>query len=383
MDVLHYFDKVDFSAFYENGHLNWKYSIGSLIEKNTHSVSEHTFGKLKVAIVGAPFDSRMESGTSPAPDKIREELYQLAKPVSSLSVADFGNIKPASSVKGNYQALRDVIDYFAELKITVIILGGSQDLTVGACDAFANCRHFSLSVIDSHLDLKKGKETFSSANFLSRIFSNSSQIFQFNLLAYQSHLVPDELFSKIPGISQNIRLGKIRSHIARSEPVFRNTDVLSFDIGAVKYAEAPGNGNVTPNGLSSDEACRLARYAGLSSRIKAFGLFNITPENKENGLTVKLGAQVVWYFLEGHMHRQADDFKSDTFTRYQVEVSQMNKPLVFLKNTLTNQWWMEIETLNNEIFHFGCSKKDYEQAARNEIPELWIKFIQKLDETLK
>lgn len=383
MDVLHYFDKVDFSAFYENGPLCWKYSIGSLIEKNTNTVAENTFKKIKVAIIGAPFDSRTEIGTSQAPNKIREELYQLAKPAASLSVADFGNIKSANSVKGNFQAIRDVIDYFTELKITVIILGGSQDLTVGACDAFANSRYFSLSVIDSHLDLKKGKETFSSANFLSRIFSNSTHIFQFNLLAYQSHLVPDELYSKLPGISQHIRLGKLRNHIALSEPVFRNTDVISFDIGAVKFAEAPGNGIVTPNGLSSDEACQLARYAGLSSRLRVFGLFNSIFKKEDYGLTLRLGAQIIWYFLEGFMHRSDENFKSDVFTRYQVEVSHINKPMVFLKNTMTNQWWMEVETLNHEILHFGCSKNDYEQAAGNEIPELWIKFIQKLDETLK
>jgi hypothetical protein len=68
---------------------------------------------------------------------------------------------------------------------------------------------------------------------------------------------------------------------------------------------------------------------------------------------------------------------------YRVEVKNVEKPLVFFKNTLTQQWWMQIEMLNKQNRFFACSEKEYEQAANNEIPELWINYIQKLDEILK
>jgi hypothetical protein len=69
MEVRYYFDSVDFSTFYNSGQLNWKYSIGSVIEKNSVALSKENIQKLTIAIVGVPFDSRKENTYSPeAPD---------------------------------------------------------------------------------------------------------------------------------------------------------------------------------------------------------------------------------------------------------------------------------------------------------------------------
>lgn len=384
MDVRHYFDSVDFSGFRESDPFNWKHSLGEIIEKNTTTLSIHNLKKLDVAIIGAPFDSRKETNTSDAPDNIRAELYQLAGLNHKINIADFGNLKPASSLKGNYQALRDIVDYFSELKIVTIIIGGSQDLTTGMCEAFQHYPYFCLTTVDSHLNIKRGKEIFNSSNYLTRIFNYHPQIFQFNLLGYQSHFVANELLAKAKGINQHVRLGILREDIAVTEPILRNTDVLSFDIGAIKYAEAPGNGNCSPNGLNSEEACQLAKYAGISARLKVFGLFEVESDLGKSNITVQLSAQIIWYFLEGFVYRTSESIQTDkNITKYQVEVSSIDKPLVFLKNSLTNQWWMAIESLTSEMKYFGCSEKDYEQAANNEIPELWIKYIQKMDEILK
>jgi hypothetical protein len=68
---------------------------------------------------------------------------------------------------------------------------------------------------------------------------------------------------------------------------------------------------------------------------------------------------------------------------FQVEVDSIDKPIVFYKNTITNQWWMEIETNEKIKLHFACSEKEYIQASNNEIPELWLKYLQKIDHRLK
>jgi arginase family enzyme len=385
MDVRYYFDPVEFSAYYNSGHLNWKYSLGAVIEKNSHALTKENIHKLNIAIIGVPFDSRKEDTYSQQPtDKIREELYQLAKFNNKINIADFGNLKPASSVKGNYQALRDIVDYFNELKIVTVVIGGSQDLSVGVCEAFLGDSYFSFSSIDAFLDVKKAKEPFNSSNYLSRIFSNQPQLFQFNLIGYQSHYVASENLNKIKCLSDHIRLGNLRGNIVLAEPVLRNTDFLSFDINSIKNSEAPGSLRVTPNGLRSEEACQFAKYAGLSGRLKVFGLFDIVIENDQNSLTVKLAAQMIWYFLEGFINRDNNKPDSDENNiMYQVEVDNVDKPIVFFKNTITNQWWMQIETTEKRKLYFGCSEKDYEQASNNEIPELWLKYIQKIDVLLK
>jgi arginase family enzyme len=385
MDVHYYFNSVDFSTFYNSGHLSWKYSLGASIEKNSQVLSKEKIPKINIAIVGIPFDSRKENTYSPeTPDKIRAELYQLSKFNTKINIADFGNLKPASTVKGNYQALRDIVDYFNELKIVTLIIGGSQDLSIGVCDAFKGDSYFSFSTIDAFLDVKKAKEPFDSTNYLSRLFSSQPGLFQFNLIGYQSHYVATENLNRIKSVSNHLRLGNLRDNITIAEPVLRNTDFLSFDVNSIKHSEAPGSFSIAPNGLQSGEACQLSKYAGLSNRLKVFGLFDIVAENDYKNLTVKLGSQIIWYFLEGFINR--DNEKPDSTENgvmFQVEVDGLDKPIVFYKNNVTNRWWLEIETEEKRKLHFACSENEYEQASNNEIPELWLNYIQKIDNVLK
>ncbi len=385
IDVRHYFDAVDFTQYSETAQSNWKYLFGAAIEKKTTSLTSQNINKLDIAIIGAPFDSRkLDNNLSEAPEKIREELYRLSKINKKLNIADFGNLKSATSVKGNFQAIRDIVEFFNELGVVTIVIGGSQDLSVGICEAFKSSNLFSFSTIDAFLNIKKGKESLNSTNYLSRIFTTNPGIFQFSLIGYQSHYVASDYFSKTKGINNNIRLGRLSDNISTAEPVLRNTDVLSFDIGVVKYSESPGGGSFTPNGLRSEEACQLAKYAGASNRLKVFGLFEYDTEKDEHNLTAKLSAQIVWYFIEGFaMRRNENPDENDKNIMYQVEVKNIDNPLVFYMNTETNQWWMQINTNDNKHVYFACSEFEYNQASNNEIPELWFNYIQKLDELLK
>ncbi len=385
MDVRYYFDPVDFSAYYNSGHLNWRYSIGSEIEKNTNTISSGEFKKVKIVIVGVPFDSRNENTHSAeTPDKIRAELYRLAKFTSPAGIADLGNLKPASSTKGSYKAIRDIVDYFNELKIVTVVIGGSQDLSVGICEAFQGNRFFSFSTVDAFLDIKTRKGPFNSSNFLTRIFTSQPDIFQFNLIGYQSYYMGAGYFSKTCGIGSHIRLGNLRSDISVAEPVLRNTDFLSFDFIAVKHSDAPGTTSALPNGLRSEEACQLSKYAGLSNRLKVIGLFDLVTENDKNNMTVKLAAQMVWYFLEGVLYR--DNLvpgPGPNMTTFKVEVDGVDKPLVFIKDAASNRWWVQIEKAEKDTLCFACSESDYILASKNEIPELWLKYFQKIGDVLK
>ena len=384
MDVHYYFNSVDFTTFYNSGHLNWKHSLGADIEKNSQVFSQENIRKLQIVIVGIPFDSRKKNYSTNAPDIIRSELYQHAKFDTKIKIADLGNLKPSSSIKGNYKALRDIVDYFNELNIVTILIGGSQDLSVGVCEAFKGDSFFSYSTIDAFLDIKKAKEPFNSTNYLSRLFISQPQLFQFNLIGFQNHYLPTEKLKTIKSVSNHVRLGVLRDDIAIAEPVLRNTDFLSFDINSINHSEAPGSLRITPNGLRSEESCQLAKYAGLSNRLKVFGMFDYVTENDQNNLTAKLAAQIIWYFLEGFINRiNVKPGSSENNITYQVEIDSIDKPIIFLKNTITNQWWMQIETIEKSNLYFACSEKEYEQASKNEIPELWLNYIQKIDAVLK
>ena len=84
---------------------------------------------------------------------------------------------------------------------------------------------------------------------------------------------------------------------------------------------------------------------------------------------------MVWYFLEGFSLRQNDfptDDNRDEFTKYIVKLEDYDE-LIFLCHKATGKWWMEIAD------HFiPCSKSDYDMAMRNELPDRWWQFYQKL-----
>ncbi len=385
MDIRFYFDPVNFDTYRNSGPLNWKYTIGGTIEKNTNTIKPGNLKNVQIAIIGVPFNnSSLKQDYTTVPDKIRALLYPLAKTEGKIGIVDFGNLKPALSSKGNYQALRDIVDYLSELNIVTLVLGGSQDLTTGICEVFIHNPLFSLTVIDSILDTKKGKEVFASENYLSRIFNSNPNLFQFNLLGFQSHFVPDEYLSKTIGINEHLRLGLIRENMNLTEPVFRNTDVVSLDMSVVKFVEAPGSTNGTTNGLRSEEVCQLAKYAGLSDRVKVFGIFEIDPEKADDQSTMQLAAQIAWYFIDGVHYRNSDSIiNTEICTLYQVQVNGVENPIEFLKNNITGQRWMKFENIRKETLHFACSEKVYQQASENEIPALWMKYLQKIDEIIK
>ena len=76
--------------------------------------------------------------------------------------------------------------------------------------------------------------------------------------------------------------------------------------------------------------------------------------------------------------------ESNDFKRYIVQIGENQNDVVFLCHKITGKWWMDMSFLQNEDqryerHHFiPCSKEDYDQAMRNELPDKWWQFYQKL-----
>jgi formiminoglutamase len=379
MNLPDYFNPVDFSHIKSNGYPLGKYSLGLAVEKNSAVFSTSALSKADVALIGVPFENGkwQKKGLS-ASDNIRKALYRLSAINHKLHVTDLGNLKPATSTRGTFLALRDAVEYLRETDVIPVIIGGSQDLTLGICEAFQSKSFFWFSTIDSVLDVKKGVEPFHSGNYLTRLFKTRTNLFQFSLIGYQNHLTGEKLMEKTKGLGEHIRLGQLRDNIQQAELILRSSDVLSFDMGAVKYTEAPSTHQKNPNGLRGEEACLLARYAGLSQQMKAFGLFGVKAV-AENCITHSLAAEIIWYFLEGVSCRR----QMENRTVYKVQIDGLDHPVVFLHEPKTDRWWFEVQSIQGETIEIACSKEEYNQSADNEIPERWLKFVQKMDSLSK
>jgi hypothetical protein len=135
-----------------------------------------------------------------------------------------------------------------------------------------------------------------------------------------------------------------------------------------------------PNGIDSRSICALSRYAGISDRVSFLGLHELiaTP------MMYQLLAQIVWYFIEGVQYR-FDEYPVNTkegFLKYSVALS--DRTLVFYNSEKSNRWWMELTNdshLNNKIKTatlLACTKKDYESATKDILPERWLNAIRRL-----
>ncbi|MFW6371383.1 MAG: arginase family protein [Bacteroidota bacterium] len=376
MNLTDYFDPIDFSQINTEDSPLGKYGLGPAVEVFSSAVTTKGLIKTHIAIFGVPETNgkRQPKGKS-SPDRIRNSLYKLAAFETNLKIIDLGNLKAAKSPKGTFLALRDIIEYLNEFNIVSVVLGGSQELTLGICEAFRNQKFFWLSAVDAVLDVKKGTETFHSKNYLTRLFRNFPQLFHFSLIGYQQHLVSEQLLQKTGSFGSHLRLGALRDSIKQAELLLRNTNVLSFDMGAIKYNEAPGTSLQNPNGLYGEEACQLAHYAGLSPRLMVFGCFETVEKNDPDGRTAALAAEIIWYFLKGVSARK----RSVLTTAYKVEIEGLDHPIVFRHERELNRWWFDVKAITGETMEIACSEEEYRQAASNEIPERWLRFIQKMD----
>ncbi len=349
-------------------------TIGELVDKYIDQLPE--WEDADIAIIGI-LDGRNTSNkeTSLAPNQLRKELYSLIASTTKANIVDIGNIEPGKTFNDTLFALQEVCKTLLSNSIIPVLLGGSKELGYAQFAAFQKIvKNLEATIISPTIDLDKHA-------FLNKIcLHEPNLLFNINALGYQSHYVPEKAVSTLRKLYFNpIRLGVLRSNLADIEPVLRNTDMTSFDIGAVKQSDAPGNHDNNPSGLTSEEACQLCWYAGISEKMRSFAIYEINPEFDYRNTTSKLGAQMVWYFLDGYYNRKGDHPEMHKeFLKYRCTMVQNEPDVVFYKSKRTERWWMEIPghtSAKNLVI--PCSYSDYTMATKGEMPDLFFKALQK------
>ncbi len=386
MDLMLYFDPVNFDSLKGEQHLH-RESLGATLEKQSANIQFSGRKKPSLALWGiGPRKGARKRGYIHAPDQVRKALYQLSNFSAALRMVDLGNLKSGKAGKDILFAARDVTDYLREQGIVSIFLGGDQDLSVGIARAFRGLREFTFTAVDCRIDLKSGREATNDTNFISKLLQENPQLFHLQTIGIQAHFSPPSNYAFLSEKTfDHMPLRAYRDNPANAEPLLRNSHFVSFDMSAIRFGDAPGTRAQSPTGLSAEEACLIGRYSGLSSRLSVFGLFGLITENDVSGVTAKLAAQIVWYFMEGHSFRKADDPASDRthFSTFFVETEKESENLTFYHQAVTNRWWIELQPAEGISWILGCSQEDYATAARGEIPEIYWKYFRKTELYLK
>ena len=336
-----------------------------------------------LAIVGIPEDrSSYNTGSSRAPDKIREYLYQLRGFKYHLNIIDLGNLKPGNQIIDTYYGANEVFRMLYKIKIPVLVLGGTQDMTISNCMALKKENiPYKLTCIDRKIDYLQAAEASASDKFLVNIFDEKENIYplDFACLGYQSYFVNNEVLDIFRNKNFVLkRLGLARSNLPLLEPELRDSHIVSVDISSVKQSDAPGYYNPSPNGFYGEELCQMARYAGLGEKVSSFGIFEVNPKFDNNHQTSHLAAQISWYFIDGLANRagESPEKGEKSFKKFIVANSKLEQQVIFYKSIKTNRWWMAVpsDPKKNKKNHIiiSCSALDYEVACNDEIPDRWL-----------
>ncbi|MCD6346205.1 MAG: hypothetical protein J7L96_02165 [Bacteroidales bacterium] len=369
-DLLPYFDPVEvFKPAISP--LGVSRNFGSKIQINRGYKHQLSPDDASVVMIGAPGD--------PMADKIRAHLYGMG-PFEKLSgLVDLGNFRKGKTKRDTTKGWEDVLFELGKKQKIIIILGGSVEQIGNNILGFSRLEHpVNLMVISPDLHICSDQDD-SNATYLNRILLDpENRLFDFSHLAYQNYFTDPasiELLEKL--YFNHLRLGEIRQDIRETEPYFRNTDILAFSMAAIRAGDAPGNRLKSANGLYAEEACQLARYAGLSDKLMCFNIFDAAAGSMKNDITPNLAAQIIWHFTHAVTQRRSDyPFAAiSSYQKYIVNISGSGHSINFYKSPKTNRWWLEVPYPDpkypRSVF-VACTIKDYQLASNGEIPNRWL-----------
>jgi len=344
----------------------------------------------QIAIIGLTESRNCEhnKGCELGAQKIREEFYSLFRTDHRLNIADLGDIKNGKGLNDTISAVSTITGELMKKKVLPIFVGGAQFLTFGIYKAFeAIEKAVNLTSIDPKFDLGLLENELKSDTYLSKvIMGDPSYLFNYINLGYQTYLTEAHQIKLMERMHfETYRLGEIAKDIPSIEPMIRSSEILSFDMSAIRMSDHPANHMNLPNGLYGEQACQMMRYAGLNENLKALGIFEYNPTLDNRNQSAKLVAQMIWCFAEAFISRIKDipKMSKSNFLQYKVGIKDFSD-ITFYKSKLTDRWWMEVPYPEKEKQSYKknelvpCTYSDYEVACTSEMPLRWWKSFQRL-----
>jgi arginase family enzyme len=386
VDLNDYFNPVSIEGP-DFEHLTGQAGFPHNIAIHTDNTSVKDINRYKIAIIGVPEGrNSLNTGSLKGPDVIRGQLYRLAKIPGKSKIIDLGNMKQGVTFNDTIAGLADILSFLIQENLFPVVIGGSSALVPAIDRALSKLKkRYTLIAVDSRIDFSNERKEPDSFNYLNTIINTHKSTFDHYInIGYQTYLNDQQVINRfLKRHSELIRIGDVRQAIYLTEPLFRDSDVAIFDISAVRQSDAPGTLSPTPNGFYGEEICLLSRYAGISDKLKVFGLFDVNPEFDIRNQTAGLAAQILWFFLEGFSQKQYETpvlsiSNSGRFIKYHVRITGLDDDLIFIKSNLTDRWWMEFPAEKDKNLYIACSHEDYIKANRNEVPDRWVKTMERL-----
>ena len=366
-----------------------KNSIGSFIDSHVNSFPEWESSDIVFLTIHENRGSSHDKKNEIDHYSIRKKLYNF-KWEGSLTISDLGILDAGSSLKDTYAALKEITFEIQKKSKLLVLLGGSQDLTFANYLGYEQLEQpVNLTCIDHSFDVVVDQEQeISDQNYINHLLLQSpNNLFNFSILGCQQYYVGsddlrffDELFFDY------VRLGELQNAISKSEPILRNTDLLSVDLSSLRNSEFKNSIYNHPNGFFGNEMCQMIKYAGLSDKVSSVGFYNLSSDDICE-VDSELVAQLIFFLIMGFSQRK-NDFpvgSKKELIKYSVYHEDSKHNLIFHKSKMTDRWWLEVPYPPTKDFKFErhhlipCNYEDYKIAQNGVIPDLWWKTYRKLN----
>jgi formiminoglutamase len=309
---------------------------------------------------------------------IRHVLYSLSFPFDNLNVVDLGNIR-----KQETSFIIPLLNELLQGNIVPILLGYSEIFTLAQYQAYHG-KKGAITVALADEKIRFTPHIKADSYFLHQILEDS-HLFNCSMIGYQTHFTPPSVLAWFDKRNfEVVRLGKAKSHMEDIEPMIRDADMLSFNIAALKSMEAPAQENASPSGFFSEEACQIARYAGMSDKLTSLGIYGFRHDLDINNQTAHVISQMIWYFLDGFYNRKHEFPITKVFnqlTQYIVDIKSLDYQITFWQSHKSGRWWMEVPVKIRKKHErhrlVPCSYADYLQACKDDLPDRLINAVQR------
>lgn len=295
-------------------------------------------------------------GSSASIDKIRAEYNELAVESQKPFILDYGNLKPSE--------LRDIHN------LADILVGESHSLPVLLCNSSHESvclsaffrQHHAVGIVDKSLD--------------KYVDYDGLNLEHTKLIGAQQHAI--SLKPKVHAKENQIRLSDVRFNIQRAEVALRSIDIAVIHLDAIRFGDNIGNHGSNTCGLTIEEACHLAKYAGASINLKAVIITGFDENRDVLHMMAKNMALLIYYLAQGFKIRCVEKDNIKNAATYTVIPDELDTELTFLEIIQSGRWWLQVKDERGNPALIPCTKKDYEDACQNVISERIMKVFAKV-----
>ena len=274
-------------------------------------VPNTNYEQANIVIIGCPSDEGVKRsggrvGAALAPDAIREQFYKLTPFGIAVKVCDLGNIAVKHSLEETHETLTNLVKQVLNDGKKLIILGGGNDISYpngkAMAETFGAGNWLGVNV-DAHFDVSIANEINNQTAYRKLLEEKLIRPDYLYEIAFQTHFASPVYYRYLLDLRVNLSsLEQIRSRetadlelreMMRQKFINHSKSLstfFSFDLEAVRSADAPGTSFSSPLGLRAGEFIQLVKFAASLTNTKLIQFSEVNPNFDADNRTTLLVA---------------------------------------------------------------------------------------------